>query len=252
MNDVIFYLAAIAAVICTGLSKAGLAGFGIVATPLLATVVSPLQAVAILLPIMLLQDIVAVWAYRRDWDKRNLIVLVPSSAVGIGVAWAFASYLSDVYVRLVVGIVTLAFAFHQWRRGTKRQTAQMDQPRVVTGVFWGIIAGVSGTLANAAGPPFQIYVLPQRLDKLTFAGTAALYFAMLNAMKIAPIFALGKFSLENVILSSALLPISIATVYLGVLIVRFLSVDAFYKIAYSLLFAVALELIGVAVWQLVA
>jgi uncharacterized membrane protein YfcA len=251
MNDLGFYSLAVVAVMFTGLSKAGFAGFGIVATPLLATIVPPLQAVAILLPIMLLQDLVAVWAYRRNWEKWNLFVLVPSSFFGICIAWSLASHLADTYVRLTVGVFALMFAVHQWLCRKSVRESEINQPRAVEGVFWGIVGGISGTLANAAGPPFQIYVLPQKLDKLTFAGTMAVYFAVLNAMKVAPIFALGKFSMENIGLSLALLPVSVATVFFGVWILRVLPIKMFYGIAYGLLFAVAVELIGVSVWQLV-
>ena len=54
------------AVTCLGLAKGGFIGFGLVATPLLALAVSPLQAAAILLPIMLLQDLISTWTYRRE------------------------------------------------------------------------------------------------------------------------------------------------------------------------------------------
>jgi uncharacterized protein len=250
MTDIGFYVAAVAAVICTGLSKAGFASFGILATPLLAAVVPPLEAVAILLPIMVLQDLVAVWAFRRDWNKRNVLILLPSSAVGICIAWAFASYVPDAYVRLLIGVIALGFALQHWLYGKQSKSAE-SRPSTHDGVFWGIVAGVSGTLANAAGPPFQMYVLPQKLDKLTFVGTAAVYFAALNVMKLVPIFALGKFSAGNIAVSLALLPLAVGTVYLGVWILRFLSVQVFYNVAHTLLLAVALELIWVGVRQLV-
>ena len=252
MNDYFFYAAAVVAVICTGLSKAGFAGLGIVATPLLAIVVPPLQAVAILLPIMILQDLIAVWVYRREWDKRNLVLLLPASGVGVIVAWTIAAHFPDAYIRLLIGIVAMLFALHHWSQGKDEGVNATSPPGVLGGVFWGVMGGLSGTLANAAGPPFQMYVLPQRLDKLTFAGTMAFYFAALNIMKIVPILSLGQFSSGNLSVSLVLLPISVTAVWVGVWIVRALPKAIFYRVAYTLLFVVALELIIAGVWQLSA
>lgn len=63
--DPLFYLVASVAVICFGLAKGGFVGIGFLATPLLALVVPPMQAVTTLLPIMLVQDAVSVWAYPK-------------------------------------------------------------------------------------------------------------------------------------------------------------------------------------------
>ena len=63
-----FCLVASVAVICLGLSKGGFIGFGLIATPLLALATPPLEAAAILLPIMLAQDVFSAWSFRHDWD----------------------------------------------------------------------------------------------------------------------------------------------------------------------------------------
>ena len=53
ITDPLFYLVAIPAVVCLGLSKGGFTGIGMVATPLLALIMPPLEAAALLLPILL-------------------------------------------------------------------------------------------------------------------------------------------------------------------------------------------------------
>ena len=58
LTDPLFWLLAVPAVIALGLAKGGFAGVGMLATPLLALIVPPLQAAAILLPILLLQDVI--------------------------------------------------------------------------------------------------------------------------------------------------------------------------------------------------
>ena len=75
-----------------GLAKGGFSGIGMAATPLLALTVPPLQALAILLPILMMQDVISVWWYRHDWDAWNLKVMLPGAVVGTALAWALASW----------------------------------------------------------------------------------------------------------------------------------------------------------------
>ena len=69
----------------------------------------PLEAAAILLPIILIQDVVSVWVYRRVWDPWNLKVMIPGCVIGVGAAWLLAAYVSDGAIRLVVGLIALGF-----------------------------------------------------------------------------------------------------------------------------------------------
>ena len=82
VTDPLFYAAAIPAVTLLGLAKGGFSGLGLLSLPLMALVVSPVQAAAITLPILIVQDVVSVWAYRYTWDRRNVVILVPGATVG--------------------------------------------------------------------------------------------------------------------------------------------------------------------------
>ena len=64
-------------------------------------------------------------------------------------------------------------------------------------MFWGSLAGFTSTLIQVGAPPYQVHILPQRLDKPTLIGTTIIFFALVNVMKIAPYFALGQFSARN-------------------------------------------------------
>src|SRR5947209_20316614 len=100
--DPLFYMVAVPAVIFLGLSKGGFSGIGMVATPLLAIIMAPLEAAAILLPIILVQDAVSVWVYRRVWDPWTLKVMIPGCVIGVGAAWLLAAYVPGGAIRLVV------------------------------------------------------------------------------------------------------------------------------------------------------
>ncbi len=89
-----------------------------------------------------------------------------------------------------------------------------------SGVFWGSLAGFMSLLVNVGAPPYQIHILPQRLDKLTLVGTTTIFFAFMNEMKIVPYFVLGQFSMRNFATSLALLPLAVAANYLGIWLVH--------------------------------
>ena len=248
ITDPLFYPLAIVAVTALGLGKGGFAGVGVIATPLLATILPPLQAAAILLPILIVQDAISVWVYRRDWSAWHLKVMLPGGVLGIGIAWALAIQVSDAFVRLVIGLIGVSFALNAW---FGRQSPEAKKPGVPGGVFWGVVSGFTSTLSQAGSPPFQVYVLPQRLPKLTLVGTTTIYFAALNVLKIGPYFALGQFSTANLASSVMLLPVAILANFLGIWLVRRTPTGLFYQIAYVLVFLISLELIRSGVMTLI-
>ena len=240
ITDPLFYALAIPAVIALGLAKGGLAGVGQVATPVLALLLPPLEAAALLLPIMMVQDAISVWVYRRQWSAWNLKVMLPGALIGTATAWALASYVSDGFVRLGVGLISFAYVFNAW---FGKPPAGARAPRTASGVFWGALSGFTSTMAQAGGPPFQIHVLPQRLEKLTYVGTNVMFFAVVNVIKVVPYFALGNFTPQNFTTSVALFPLAAASSLLGVWLVRRVPTVIFYKIAHALIFLISLELI---------
>lgn len=240
ITDPIFYLAAIPAVTFLGVSKGGFSGVSLLATPLLALVLPPLQAAAILLPILILQDIISVFVYRHDWDARNLKVMLPGATLGVGAAWALAAHVSDAHVRLAVGVIAFAFVMNYWLKGGAPQPGHAKVP---FGLFWGGVSGFTSMLCQAGGPPFQVYVMPQRLAKLTFVGTMTMYFAIINLIKVVPYFALGQFSTAGLATSIALVPLAVATNFLGIWLVRVTPTELFYKLSYVLVFVISLALI---------
>ena len=240
ITDPLFYLLAVPAVILLGLSKGGFSGLGMVAGPLLALMLPPLQAAAILLPILLIQDAFSVWVYRRVWDPWNLKVLLPGAVIGVGFAWLFAAYVSDGAVLLMVGLIALGFvayaAFRHWLPG------EPPRPRAAHGVFWGALTGFTTTLIQIGGPPYYAFVLPQRMEKMLYVGTTVMFFAAANAMKILPYAALGQFSFEGFATSLVLFPLAIAANYLGVYLVRITPEKLFYQITNVLVLVLGLEL----------
>ena len=146
-----FYAVAIPAVILVGLSKGGFTGISTLSLPLLALQISPLQGAAIMLPILMVQDLVSVWAYWRKWDWANLKVLFPGAFVGILAGYLLAAYVSDAAFKMALGAISLLFGARYLLAG------EPETPKPVHlrgGLFWGAMAGFTSMIAHAGGPPF--------------------------------------------------------------------------------------------------
>jgi hypothetical protein len=117
------------------------------------------------------------------------------------------------------------------------------RPSTATGILFGVVGGFSTMLANAGGPAWQMHLLPQRLDKLTYVGTITMLFAASNIMKIPAYGALGQLTPDNLLAGATLLPVAMAANYAGIWLVRRTPTELFYRIAYGLMFVIALELI---------
>lgn len=240
ITDPWFYVVAFPAVVMLGLSKGGFSGIGMVSTPLLALTMPPLQAAAILLPIILLQDAMSVWIYRRDWDAWNLKVMLPGAVVGVGAAWLFAAHVSDAGIMLAVGLVGLALVAYAWFWPAPPKSDA--KPPVSLGTACGGLAAFTSTLIQIGAPPYYVFVLPQQLEKLVYVGTTIWFFAAVNVMKITPYVALGQFSTAGLATSAVLFPLAIASNFLGVWLVRITPTALFYRITYLIVFLLSLEL----------
>jgi uncharacterized protein len=239
--DPAFMAVSVIGVCLLGVSKGGFLGLGVMALPLMSLFVPPLQAAAIILPTAVAQDCLTLWAYRRTWSAWNLKLMLPSMVIGMFTAWLMAASLTATHIRLAIGLIAALFVLRHWL--SRRFERYTPQPNTATGVVFGIIGGFTTMLANAGGPAWQIHLLPQKLDRLTYVGTIAILFAASNVIKIPGFATLGFLTYDNILVGLALVPIAVASNYAGIWLVRRTSNELFFRIAYVLMFVIAIELI---------
>ena len=245
-----FYLVAAPAVIVLGLSKGGFTGLSLLAMPMMSLVISPVRAAAIVLPVLIVQDWVSVWAFRRDFSPRNLVILIPASMIGVVAGWLLAARVSEDAVRLAVGVISIAFVVYMLIRD-RLDLAPAATPGVQSGLLWGSLAGFTSFISHAGSPPFRVYVMPQNLKPRVFAGTATMFFAAVNLIKLPPYFMLGQFSRENLTVSALLIPVAVLSTFAGVWLVRRVSAERFYAIILAITFLIGAKLTYDAVLALV-
>ncbi len=245
--DFMFFAAAIPAVVLVGLSKGGFGGaFALMGVPLLALVVDPLQAAAIFLPILIVMDIVALWAWRGYNDKRTLMMMLPGGLLGIGLGWATSAYVSPNALKFVIAVSTIVFAARYFYQVYGPRTAGEEAPKVhrpAAATAWGTLSGYASFVAHAGGPPFQIYTLPLKLDPKSYTGASVRFFALVNAIKLIPYFALGALDTENLVASATLFPVALVATMAGAWIIRHLRTEVFYPLTYGLALVTGLKLL---------
>jgi uncharacterized membrane protein YfcA len=231
-------------VVLIGLAKGGFTGLGALGTPLMALGLrDPVRAAAILLPILIAQDVVGVTAFRRTWSREILAIMLPGAAVGIGLGYLAAATVSEAAIMAVLGAISILFgAYRLWTERGGRISASSNSPAWVGSLF-GVATGFTSQIAHAGGPPFQIWVMPRKLDRDTLVGTSAIFFAVVNWIKVPAYFALGQFTLANAAAAAVLLPIALVASFAGVKLVRKVPVERFYAIVYLLMIIAGAKLL---------
>ena len=240
-------------VLMMGMSRGGLPIAG-VTLPLLI-IVWPEQgqaarsAVAFMLPLMCFMDVLGIVLYRGKPDWSHLRKLLPATIVGVFVASLLfvaegGISFSDRTLKLVIGILGLLFTVWQiWGIGYFKSRQWSSDSFPMRPSLYGFSAGITSTIAHAAGPVMQMYFLPAGLTKTRFAATSVYFFFFLNAIKLLPFALLGRFSRDQLIASVWILPVIPIGVLLGYLTVRLMREHYYIRFIYLSLFSTSILLI---------
>ena len=244
ITDPFFYLAAVPAVILFGIAKGGFgSGLGVLAVPLIAMVVPPVQAAAILLPILCLMDLVGLWAYRGKWMLAELRILLPASLLGIAIGTLMFQFMSPSRLRLLLGILAISFTLHHWLQSGIRKSAEQSLFGPAVGIGAATLAGFTSFIAHAGGPPITMYLLRRGINRTQFVATTVVFFAVVNYVKLVPYTWLGQFDTSNLETSLVLAPLAPLGIGMGVWLHNRVTDRFFFKLAYTMLFVVGLKLI---------
>lgn len=234
--DLYFFAFAIPAVVFAGMSKGGFgSAASFAATPFLALILTPGQAVGLMLPLLLVMDVTAIRVFWKKWDWKIAKPMVIGAIPGMAVAGAVYGFADPDVFRLLIGVIAIGFVVYQ---GAKAR-GWIKPPKNVMGqgggLFWGSVAGFTSFISHAGGPPAAVYLLSQRLDKTTYQATSVITFWMINVMKFIPYFAMGIFSPATFKADFFLIPAAIAGVFIGWYLHRHMSEKLFFGMTYVFL-----------------
>lgn len=242
ITDPAFYLTAALAVLVLGVAKGGLGGgIGVIGVPLISLTIGPVRAAAILLPLLMVMDAMALRNYWRRWHLDSMRMLLPGAFLGTLVGWLTFELFSADSLRVLIGAIALYY-------GANHFVANRDsKPARVAGWFagtgWGALAGFTSFGIHAGGPPAYAFLLPQKLDRTTFQATLVAFFFLVNWSKVLPYLLLGQLDASNLATSAVLLPLAPVGVMLGAWLHTRVNEALFFNVVYASLILVGGKLV---------
>ena len=165
-----------------GLAKGGFGGLGALLTPILALVLPVASAVGVLLPMLMAGDMFALYMYWKEWDFDLVKRMLPAGAAGALAGTALLAWLPPDGLRIVLGVFVLLVVAYRFT--SDRIQAIRYRPKPWHAPAAGFLAGVASGMFNNGGPAFSSYLLLQKLTARPFIATSAIYFALLNLIKV--------------------------------------------------------------------
>jgi uncharacterized membrane protein YfcA len=238
----LFFLCIVPAIIIFGIAKSGLGGsIALISIPLM-TVVMPLgQALAIILPILILSDFIAVYKFRKDFDLDTLKLIVPFSAVGIFVGSITFSYFSEELLKFIIGLMGFLFSAHYFL--FKKNKLIPAKKSILKGGVCSTVAGFTSFCVHAGGTPTSIYLLPLRMKKEIYVGTRVIFFTFVNLIKFPFYINLSMITYESFKHSMILFPLSVVGILIGYQILKHVEENLFYNIIYALILITSSRLV---------
>ena len=238
----LFILCVVPAIILYGVAKSGLGGsISLISVPLM-TIVMPLnQALAIILPILIFSDFIAVYKFRKEYDFNTVKLIIPFAALGIFIGSLTFSYFSEELLKLIVGV--MGFLFSGYYFLFKKNNIKPVKKNILKGSIYSIIAGFTSFCIHAGGTPTSIYLLPLRLKKEIYVGTRVIFFTFVNLIKLPFYIHLSMVNIDSFLQSIILIPFTILGIFIGYRILKTIDENLFYNIIYTLILLTSTNLI---------
>ena len=259
------WLLVVLGALIVGFSKTALPGAGTLAAGAFALAMPAKESTAALMLLLILGDMTALWVYRREPDWRTLVRLLPSAMVGVLLGVFFFAAVDDTTVRVTIGVILLvlvALTVARRLRAQRRTAAEAAAPgggtdardggeggsrrgaaATAQGVGYGLLGGFTTMVANAAGPVMSLYLLMMRMPVLTFLGTSAWFFAVINLFKLPFSAGLGLFTAETLAMDALLVPVVLLAAFAGAKVARRISQSVFDKLVLGLTVLAAIGLL---------
>ncbi|MGF1661489.1 MAG: TSUP family transporter [Kineosporiaceae bacterium] len=230
------------AAVFIGVAKTAVPGFASLSIALFATVLPARESTGAILPLLMAGDVLGLAVYRRDADRPTLVRLMLPIAVGVLVGVGFVYVADDVVMSRSIGVVLLVLvgvhlAAARWRAEALAPTGRLAS----AGYGW--LAGFTTMVANAAGPVMSLYLLAAKLDKRTFLGTMAWFFALVNLFKLPFSVGLGLITPDSLLLNAWLVPLVLVGGLVGRTVVSRISQALFERLVLVFTVVAAVNLV---------
>ena len=213
-HSLAFFVCAVISIIILGISKSGFgAGLGTLSLPLMASQAPINEALAIMLPLLIVIDLVGLRRYIQNANWRILKIVIPPSIAGLLLGMIFFTAITPQVLTLSIGIFTLLFLIQNL--AMSRIEAKETKSYPWLGRAMGLTSGFTSFVAHIGGPPITVYMLREKLLPMVYTSTLGVFFTVMNFGKLGPYAYLDLLNYKQLATSIILLPCAPVGVYFG-------------------------------------
>jgi uncharacterized protein len=232
------------AAFCSGLSKTGITGLGILPVVVFANLLPPRESTGALLPLLLCGDVFGVLFFRKHASWPHLWRLFAWVIAGVVAGYFVLGRVNNEQVQRMIGVILLVMVTLHWWRGRQQDDLAARLPHSIWfTALMGILAGFATMVANAAGPVMVLYLLAIGLPKLVFIGTGAWFFMLVNAFKVPFSMKLGLITRNSLLMDAILVLPMVPGALLGPRILKHINQGAFERLVLILTLAGTIRLL---------
>lgn len=232
----------ILAALLIGISKTGISGLLTLVIPILATVFGGKASTGIILPMLIVGDILAVFYYKKNTRKEDIIKLLPWTFMGLIVGLVIGGYINDDQFKMLIALSVLLCLFLLIYFEKKGDQLKIPDKMWLHALV-GIISGFTSMIGNAAGPIFSVYLLAKGMNKMNFLGMTAWFFFIVNVTKLPlQVFIWHNITIQTFVLTGLMIPFIGIGAILGVFIIKRINEKVFRYLIIVMTAIVSLKL----------
>jgi uncharacterized membrane protein YfcA len=213
-------------------------GFALVATPLMALVIDPKNAVIISFLLGMAAGLMVFPHVRRYVDKRRVFYLGLGAVPGIVVGTYLLVTLSSSTIKLWIAIVVLVSTIPM----LLGRSFQFTHDKIGC-VGAGMVGGLLSASTSMGGPPIVLYLLNQGLAKENFVATTTAYFMITGVVSLISLSIGGVMTVEALLYAALMLPVTYFGSYIGVRVLPLINAKLFKIITTGIVLVTALIVI---------
>lgn len=205
-----------------GLSKLGIPA-ALVFSPILAGVYGGKASAGIIIIPVIVSDLIVMYIYRKNVDKKVLIKILPLTILGIIAAVIFGNNISDELFKRSMGIIIFIIGVLTLLKNFKIDFSKLS-------FLFGFLGGIAAFIGNVSGPMMSIYLLNIEMDREKFLGTRTWFYFIINLIKVTLyVLVLKNIQIETFKLTSIAVPFVFVGVFLGKYFIEKMNQNMFEK-----------------------
>ncbi|MBU3617994.1 sulfite exporter TauE/SafE family protein [Polynucleobacter sp. JS-Fieb-80-E5] len=242
-HSLAFFVCAVISVTILGISKSGFgAGLGTLSLPLMASQAPINEALAIMLPLLIVIDLVGLRRYIQNANWGILKIVIPPAIAGLLLGMIFFTAITPQVLTLSIGIFTLLFLIQNL--AMSRIEAKETKSYPWLGRAMGLTSGFTSFVAHIGGPPITVYMLREKLLPMVYTSTLGVFFTVMNFGKLGPYAYLDLLNYKQLATSIILLPCAPVGVYFGFYLAKRISMKWYYRTVRFFLLIASIKLIS--------